>query len=670
LATACIGFGDRASNLHFRSNGKESVSRQEACSLIGSSKDRLPNWLLNIRIHLLVVFHCALFALAYFSVYCLKYELLLSAEHLAQFAATVPVVVVVHLASFWGFNTFHGWWRYVTFRDLLSFVNPMATAFLVLAVAGIFYEPVRIPFSILFLNLLVTGVLLAGSRSIWRVSRELPWLIQDGSTQVEKGRAFIISNHHDTLVLANQINSQQHSSTRIVGILTDQRYPRGTVRAGIPILGRPSDAPNLMDQWGVDQVWLVAGSIPGPELLELKTKYDRAGLATQVIPAATDRSPTGSFIPVREIEINDLLQRERVELDTEMIRDQLSGQCVMVTGAGGSIGSEICRQVLKFQPRQLILLDHRENSVFLINNELLATDTPRTELVPMVGDILDLERMQSVFDTYRPSIVYHAAAHKHVGLMELNPGQAVQNNILGTKQLADLADRFQVSKFVLVSTDKAVNPTSVMGCTKQIAERYVLSLGSRSKTKYVAVRFGNVLGSAGSVVPIFKEQISRGGPITITDPEMTRYFMTIPEASQLVIQSACMGKGGEIFVLDMGEPVKIVDLAIKMIQLAGLPPSAIQIKFTGARPGEKLFEELYFKEETMLPTPHQKVFAAKHRTLDYLTVVADIDRLADMIHATPVEVRAALQGVVPEYEPTYGSREPRPEVATAAAVAE
>jgi FlaA1/EpsC-like NDP-sugar epimerase len=619
------------------------------------SKSKFPDWLLAMRLPLLILGHAGVFAVAYFAAYLLRFDFQIPLSHQATMWRALPFVLTFQIGIFWLFSTFHGWWRYVTFRDLLSFVPPLLVTGILLFGVGRLLEPLKVPGSIIALHVFLSGGLIMAARSSWRIYSEVLPQVPFRGVRPAKSRALMISNHHDTLVLANQINSQPHSATRIVGILTPDKYPRKAVRAGIPIVGRPHDAPWLKESMNVDQVWLVAGSVPGPQLLNLKTLYDEAGLKTLVIPAATDRGSSGSFIPVREIDIDDLLQRDSVKLDTSLINRQLEGQSIMVTGAGGSIGSEICRQLLKFSPRQLILVDHRENSVFVIHNELLATPNLTTRLVPAVGDILDLPRMQMLFREYQPAIVYHAAAHKHVGLMEENPGQAVQNNIQGTKNIADLADRFGVAKFVLVSTDKAVNPTSVMGCTKQMAERYVLSLGCQSATRYVAVRFGNVLGSAGSVVPIFKEQISRGGPITITDPEMTRYFMTIPEASQLVIQSGCMGNGGEIFVLDMGEPVKIVELARKMIHLAGLPESAIQIRFTGARPGEKLFEELYFDEETMISTPHEKVFAARHRTLNYDQVSRTIETLMNGIHDSPEAIRKQLQLAVPEYHPTSGS---------------
>jgi FlaA1/EpsC-like NDP-sugar epimerase len=332
----------------------------------------------------------------------------------------------------------------------------------------------------------------------------------------------------------------------------------------------------------------------------------------------------------------------------ENIGQLLEGRRVMVTGAGGSIGSEICRQIIAFHPKSLVLLGRGENRIFAIERELRALRTA-TSLCPCIADVTNHDRMQQVFRIHRPEVVFHAAAHKHVPLMEDNVSEAIRNNVFGTKCVADLADSHGVSNFVLISTDKAVRPTSVMGATKQIAERYVHTLSQQSATRFMVVRFGNVLGSAGSVVPIFKEQIRAGGPITITDPRMVRFFMTIPEASQLVLQAAAMGTGGEIFVLEMGEPVRIVDLARDMIRLSGLPEQAIEIVFTGVRPGEKLYEELYFEEEQTLDTAHPKLRAARHRDYSLAEVRRSIAQLERVVNEPDDLLRGCLRDIVPEF---------------------
>ncbi len=613
---------------------------------------KLPGWLLKIRVPLLVTIHAMVFAGCYALAFTVRFDGSISAEMQSIFWKSIPVIVAVQIAAFSLSKTFHGWWRYVTFRDLIGFVKPLTIGYLAVLAIDLLVLPYHIPRSIPLIQTLLVGFTLCVLRSSWRILSEIVALLKPDQSEI---RALLISNHHETLVMANQINCQQGSTTRIVGILTFEKPLVGSQRAGIPIVGMPKQAPALAHKYGATQIWIAAGSIPGSELAKLKERYDAAGLITKVFPMATDRNLGGGFIPLREIEINDLLRRPEVELDTQSISHDLTGRRILVTGAGGSIGSELCRQIVRFNPAELILLDHRENSVFLIHNELqriLAESKAllNTRLIPAVGDVLDRDRMTQVFQHHTPQLVFHAAAHKHVGLMEISSGEAIKNNILGTRQIADLSNDFGVDKFVLVSTDKAVNPTSVMGCSKQIAERYILSLGSHSETRFIAVRFGNVLGSNGSVVPIFKEQIARGGPITITDPRMTRFFMTIPEATQLILQAGSMGLGGEIFVLDMGEQVRIVDLAEKMIELAGLPSSSIEIRFVGARPGEKLYEELYFDEEESIKTSHQKIFAARHRTLDYDEVVDCVNHLSQFQSAPADEVRWLLKHYIPEYQ--------------------
>ena len=615
------------------------------------ASDRVVVLLIQMRIPLLTIAHVAIFSFSYFIAYALRLDFAISTEMTARFWGSLPYVVSIEIGCFLFFRTFHGWWRHVTFRDLISFVKPLTVSVLLILVADLLFLNIQIPRSVLVINVMVSGLLMSAIRSSWRLTKEGIW----PGVRVPEGQrsAFMISNNLDSLVLASQINSQQNSAVKIVGILAEKPncIRIGSKRGGIPILGSMNDAPRLAQQHGVSEVWLTAGAIAGNELSALKRLYDENKISTKVIPAATDRTHGGSFIPVREIDIEDLLQRSPVQLDAQQISSEIVGKTVMVTGAGGSIGSEICRQLIKFNPSKLILLDHRENSVFLIHSELSRLPETSTELVPAVADILDEPRMLGLFENHSPDFVYHAAAHKHVGLMECQPGVAVKNNITGTRKLADMASHHGVTKFVMVSTDKAVNPTSVMGCTKQIAERYCLSAGANSKTKFVVVRFGNVLGSNGSVVPIFKQQIQRGGPITITDARMTRFFMTIPEASQLVLQAGAMGKGGEIFVLDMGEQVKIVDLATKMIELAGLPLSAIGIEFVGARPGEKLYEELYFEEEEMIATDHTKIFAAKHRALEHdqvLKSIVDLENSANQ-HGQGTQVCRLLKKYIPEY---------------------
>jgi FlaA1/EpsC-like NDP-sugar epimerase len=385
-------------------------------------------------------------------------------------------------------------------------------------------------------------------------------------------------------------------------------------------------------------------------LRSLMEACEEGGLSLRIIRSLEDRLQGDSRVPLRDIEINDLLGRDAVTLDTENIGKLLEGRRVMVTGAGGSIGSEICRQIVKFNPESLTLVGRGENRIFAIERELLALQTGIT-LYPCIADVTNRQRMEQVFAERRPEVVFHAAAHKHVPLMEANVGEAIRNNVFGTRCIASLSDEYGVASFVMVSTDKAVRPTSVMGATKQIAERFVHTLSQESSTRFTVVRFGNVLGSAGSVVPIFQEQIRHGGPITVTDPRMERFFMTIPEASQLVLQAATMGAGGEIFVLEMGEPVKIVDLARDLIRLSGLPEHAIEISFSGIRPGEKLYEELYFDDEQTLPTSHPKLRAAYHRPYSLAEVRQTVGELERLLNEPNDSLRRKLREIIPEFGP-------------------
>jgi FlaA1/EpsC-like NDP-sugar epimerase len=369
------------------------------------------------------------------------------------------------------------------------------------------------------------------------------------------------------------------------------------------------------------------------------------------VPSLTDIA-SGKFrvSQIRDVDINDLLGREAVQLELNLIEAFLKDKTILVTGAGGSIGSEMCRQVCIFKPKLLLLVEQAENPLFHIEREL-SGHFPEINLKAIICDITDKTRVEEIFEKYKPQVVIHAAAHKHVPLMELNPGEALKNNIIGTRTVADASDKYGIANFVMISTDKAVNPTSIMGSSKRIAEMYIQDLNRTSKTHFVTVRFGNVLDSNGSVVPIFKQQIAQGGPVTVTHPEMKRYFMTIPEASQLVLQAATMGQGGEIFVLDMGEPVKIVDLAKELITLSGFVPGQdIEIVFTGPRPGEKLFEELSITGEDMLPTRHPKIGIWKNIPKDRDKLLAGINELA-VIAQTQDHAKIAQK--IKELVPTY-----------------
>jgi FlaA1/EpsC-like NDP-sugar epimerase len=426
----------------------------------------------------------------------------------------------------------------------------------------------------------------------------------------------------------------------------------------VEILGRVDQIKDICEKREVDEVLIAIPSASPRQVRRIVSYCGGMNLRFSTVPGVGDLIEGRVRISqIREVDIEDLLGRDPVTLDTAIIEAYVQDKCIAVTGAGGSIGAEMCRQIARFRPKLLLLIEQAENNLFEIDRELRRR-YPQLEFVPCIADICDRQRVRAVFEQYSPYVVIHAAAHKHVPLMEyeLNVGEAVKNNVLGTKNVADAAVARAVTKVVVISTDKAVNPTSVMGCTKRLAEMYVQQLSEHvadSVTQFVTVRFGNVLGSSGSVIPIFKEQISKGGPVTVTHPEMKRYFMTIPEAAQLVLQAGAMGSGGEIFVLDMGEPVRIVDLASDLITLSGFRPGEdIEIRFTGTRPGEKLYEELSIEGEDISRTRHPKIGIWITRRQDWQAICESIERLTSLSDQGDDEtVREALRRIVPEYGP-------------------
>jgi len=440
---------------------------------------------------------------------------------------------------------------------------------------------------------------------------------------------------------------------------------------GLPVLGDRSDLPDLVGEHKIDQVVIAMPTAPGKAIRDVVAICEQAGIPAKTMPGMYELlGGQVSISQLRNVEIEDLLRREPVHTDIAAVQELLRGRCVLVTGGGGSIGSELCRQIMRCKPSKLVIVGHGENSVFLIHQELQRAGgarlapgvngqapAVRTEIVPVIADVRFAERLHSIFEQHRPQIVFHAAAHKHLPLMEDNPSEAITNNVLGTRNVLEAALAADVERFVLISTDKAVNPTSIMGASKRVAELLVHQAARRSGRPYAAVRFGNVLGSRGSVVLTFKHQIAAGGPVTVTDPEMKRFFMTIPEAVQLVLQAAVLGQGGEAFVLDMGEPVKIVDLARDLIDLSGLEVGRdIDIVFTGMRPGEKLFEELFVPGEDYERTTHDKIFIANNASrlapdgldlsIDQLTAIA--------VRGDGDAITVGLQGLIPEFRPQNG----------------
>ncbi|MFV2074170.1 MAG: polysaccharide biosynthesis protein [Thermoanaerobaculales bacterium] len=605
---------------------------------------RAEKHLLAARVPILILGHIVVFTFAFRLAFTLRFDFAPPFDMVQLFWTSLPLILAVKLTTFYLLGHFHGWWRYVTFADFTSLSRACLASTLLIVFIDHFLVPWQIPRSVIVLDCLLTGIILAALRASWRLVREDLWPALNGK---DVHPVLMVGADEQTGILAHQIHAHPQLKHRILGFLELDPSPRRQL-GGIRVLGTLDELTSIASVRGVREILVVAGTLTGHRLRELMDTCHDTDLNLKIIPPSLEHLNGDHRIPIRDVQINDLLHREPVELDMRAIRDQIEGCTILVTGAGGSIGSEICRQVLRFQPASLVLVEHAENNLFLVRAELERLETA-TKLHACVGDILDEPRMRRLFEAHRPRLVFHAAAHKHVGLMELNAGEAVKNNIFGTKCVADLADEFSVERFVFISTDKAVNPTSVMGASKHIAERYVHAMSQESSTIFLAVRFGNVLGSAGSVVPIFQDQIRRGGPITITDPRMTRFFMTIPEASQLVLQAAAMGKGGEIFVLEMGEQIRIIDLAKDLIRLSGLPPDAIEIQYTGIRPGEKLYEELYFDNEQTLDTSHPKLRSAYHRHYTMAEVCEAICTMKPTVDEPDQAICDMLHTIVPEY---------------------
>ena len=590
--------------------------------------------------------HMAVFAVVYWFAYNVRTEFELPQRDFITLWATLPGIVVIKCIVFYYLGHCHRSWYSVSFPDLVDLFNAANLSTLVLlALNGLMVNDLHPPRSVFFIDWALTILVLGGLRAIGRLSREE---LRPRLWRSDYRKAIIVGANQSGETLARHLLSDRRLKYQPVGYLDDDQARIGSTLGGIPVWGRPEDAPRIAARLGVEDILVISGVLTGPKLRALMEDCATANITLKVIPAYDDLLATNYSPQIRDVNIDDLLRREPVKLSGEAIGSLIGGRTVLVTGAGGSIGSEICRQVLKFRPKTIVLVERAENSLFLVEQEFRAMRT-ESHVIPCIADITDHDRMNQVFRQHRPAIVFHAAAHKHVPMMEHNPGEAIKNNVLGTRLLAQLADEHGVQEFVMISTDKAVNPTSIMGVSKQLAERFVHAFSEKAGTKFVVVRFGNVLASNGSVVPIFQDQIRRGGPVTVTHPEIERFFMTIPEASQLVLQAAAMGKGGEIFVLDMGQSVRIVDLARDLIRLSGLQEDEIEIVFTGLRPGEKLYEELYFDDEERQPTPHPKLFVAYHRPYTLAEVESAVAEVAQLTHASPDTLRLKIKELVAEY---------------------
>jgi len=600
---------------------------------------------------------------AFWIAYGLRFDFDLPSQNFVEAICQLPYVVAIQFAALAAAGVYAFVWRFVGMTEVRSFINAAYWSFLpVLALRLTIpdrYHQWRVPISIIFVDSILAFGGIVGLRVLRRA------LYERYERQTNLGRAgnglrkhvLLIGAGSAGMLAAREIRGRGNTDLEIDGFVDDDPKLFGAVIHGIKVRGTTEDLAALVKRFGVDHVVITIAAASGHQIRRIVRLCEEIPVKVRIIPGLHEILQGHVEVSrIRDVQVEDLLGREPVQLDEEIMSRFLAGCRVMVTGAGGSIGSELARQVARFRPSSLLLVERAEFALFNIDREVRER-WPGLDVVSLVADIGDQTRIRSIFAGYRPQVVLHAAAHKHVPLMEYNASEAVKNNVLATHVLGDIAGEFRADAFVLISTDKAVRPTSVMGATKRAAELVVQSLNRRYPTRFLAVRFGNVIGSAGSVIPIFREQILKGGPVTVTHPDMVRYFMTIPEAAQLVLQAGAMGRGGEIFTLDMGQAVRILDIAKDTIRLSGLKPyEDIDIVVTGIRPGEKLFEELVTGDESMVPTAHPKIFVATIAAYPEDRVRRAVEELMMLAHdGDEEELRKCLGDLLPEAQLEVGS---------------
>jgi len=591
-----------------------------------------------------------LVCVSYYLAFLIRLDAVLSPEEKAAFWKSLPLVLIFRFSAFVYFGTFRSIWKYISINDLkLIIYSITSSSIIIIASVGLLFHFQSFPRSAFLIDWLLLIILIGGIRFSKRLLSEFL-----GTTPSETAKNLLMVGAGDAgELIIREIKNNPRVGYTPIGFVDDDKTKLGRRIHGVPILGTTDDIQKIVAKRNIQEILIAIPSARGETIRKIVEKCRASGVSFKILPGLGDLLDENvSISQIREIDENDLLGREPVDLDVQTVSREIQGKRILVTGAGGSIGSELCRQILPLNPDKLILYERGENSLYHIELEL-REKFPRANLELVIGDILDQNRLEEIFVRFKPQMVFHAAAYKHVPMMETNPLEALKNNVIGTRNIVLAADKHQAEKTIIISTDKAVRPVNVMGASKRAAEAYTQAFSQKSRTRFITVRFGNVLNSEGSVIPLFKKQIQKGGPVTVTHPEVYRYFMTIPEATQLVLQAGAMGKGGEIYLLDMGKPVRILDLAIDLITLSGLKPwSDIEIVFTGLRPGEKLYEELLIEGEGILPTYHKKIMIAKSLEVSWEEINAEIHLLEEIVAQNNVEEsRQWLKRVVPEYSP-------------------
>lgn len=606
----------------------------------------------RIRILLLVAIDFVLVNAALIFALLLRFEgTHVPPEYIEAINYMGPISAAVTILMLNFFSLYNRVWEYASIKEMIAIFEAVFLSFAIVSILSLYTPLPDMPRSVLLITWGLVFIFICSSRVYWRVLRdEIP---RFSSADPAVRRCLIIGAGDAGAMAAREIQQNNQLALKVAGFIDDDPAKQNRILYGIPVLGTRADIPRLVKRHNAAEIIIAMPSASGQTIREIARIAKKTRVRLRILPGIYD-SGRGLMASLRDIRMEDLLGREAVKIDLNEIAGYLKEKTVMITGAGGSIGSEMCRQIINYEPTRLIIVDNCENNLFDIQQELINRDLITTELCTVLLDVKNRSKLQAVFKKYHPQVVFHAAAYKHVPMMEVHPDEALQNNVYGTKNVAQMADEFGCETFIFISTDKAVNPSSVMGATKRIAELVVKDLNRSSKTRFASVRFGNVLGSRGSVIPTFIKQIEHGGPVTVTHPDMTRYFMTIPEAVSLVFQAGALAKGGEIFVLDMGEPVKIADLARDLINLAGYEPDKdIQIQYTGVRPGEKLYEELFTDREGMQSTKHERIFISQ-KQLDekYEGILNTINILNQNPISTRKEVIKLVANLIPEYQRT------------------
>ena len=601
-----------------------------------------------------IVVHFILFIIAYVGAFYLRFDFRPGSEYFQIILKTLPLLIIIKMAIFYYYGLFSGLWRYASIDDLWRIIkaNFFSTAVFILGVVFI-YNIVGYPRSIFFLDGILCIAFIGGLRFVTRLFIEI---FKPVSTKISR-RAIIVGAGEAGVMVLRECRNNPAMNMGIVGFIDDNPAKKNLRIQGVKILGTKHDIPAIVNKYGVEEIILAIPSAKGEIIREIISYCQIPNVKLEIVPGLQKILSGDLEVRPRGVKPEDLLGRETVEIDAQEISHYIRNKRILVTGAGGSIGSALCQQIALFSPKELMFYDHNENNVYFLEVEF-KTKYPQVKFTTVIGDIKDIGLLKHTFSRYRPHVIFHSAAHKHVPLMEENPAAAVKNNIIGTRNLIYAANHYGVERFVLISTDKAVNPTSIMGATKRISEMILQAKAKDSKTRFMAVRFGNVLGSDGSVIPLFKKQIDERGPVTVTHPEAKRYFMSASEAAQLVLQAGAIGKRGEIFILDMGEQIKILDLARNLITLSGLKlDKDIFIKFVGLRPGEKLYEETLHDIEKDKTTKYEKIYIAQANEFESRILrnqVKELERLANMMDTE--KILNKIHEIVPSYVPNVKNK--------------